>query len=217
MHVVIINGSPRAQQYSNTDKIIKRLTEGMTSYDASITYEIYSISDRKQWDRARDAFARNKDILMALPLYVECVPGLMLEFLATLPAKNDGTRISFVLQSGFAEASQLRCGEEYLKTLPGRLGCTYGGTLIKGDNFSFRFWEGDMASKVTAHYVPMGKVYAEHHGFECEEARQFAGPEYFSAPKRIILAAVFATLGKYFFNKLAKGWGCTEKLSKKIY
>ena len=29
MHVLIINGSPRVKQYSNTDKILEKFTEGL--------------------------------------------------------------------------------------------------------------------------------------------------------------------------------------------
>lgn len=36
---------------------------------------------------------------------------------------------------GFPEASQSRCCEKYLETLPAQLGCVYAGTLIKGDMF----------------------------------------------------------------------------------
>lgn len=56
----------------------------------------------------RDAFIKNEEILIALPLYVECIPGLLFEFLETLPKKNEHTRVPFLLQSGFAEGCQLR-------------------------------------------------------------------------------------------------------------
>ena len=217
MHVLIINGSPRVQKYSNTDKIISRIVEGIEEYDPTASHELYSISDRKQWDDARAAFAKNKEILIALPLYVENIPGLLLEFLTTVEPKNDGTGISFILQGGFAEASQLRCGEEYLKVLAGKLGCLYKGTIIKGDNFGIRFFEGDMTNKMTAPYKAMGKAYAEHHGFECGEAKKFAGPEYFNAPMRGVLGIIFKTLAHKMFVKTAKEWGCETPLDHRVY
>ena len=79
MHVVIINGSPRVQKFSNTDKIIQKFGEGLKKEGA--TYELYSLSNRKEWDAAREAILSHKQIIFALPLYVECVPSLMLEFL----------------------------------------------------------------------------------------------------------------------------------------
>lgn len=80
--------------------------------------EAYAISDRETWDVICDAYMKNDEILIALPLYVECVPGLLLEFLETLPKKDERTRLSFLLQSGFAEGCQLRCGEAFLEKLP---------------------------------------------------------------------------------------------------
>ena len=81
MHVVIINGSPRVQKFSNTDKIIQSFGNGLEKKGA--TYELYSLSNRKEWDAAREAFASHDQTIIALPLYVECVPSRLLEFLET--------------------------------------------------------------------------------------------------------------------------------------
>ena len=131
MHVMIINGSPRVEKYSNTDKIIDAFTDGLTAEGAS--FEKYAVSGKNRWEEIRDAYVKNTEILIALPLYVENIPGLLLEFLETLPVKDKNTRMSFILQGGFAEASQLECGKKFLEKLTGYLGVSYGGTLIKGD------------------------------------------------------------------------------------
>lgn len=116
MHLVIINGSPRVQKYSNTDKILSSFVKGFGK--SGNTYELYSISNRSEWEAAKAAFENNTEILIAIPLYVENIPGILLEFLETLPAKKEaGTRISFILQSGFAEGCQLRCGEVFSKSM----------------------------------------------------------------------------------------------------
>lgn len=217
MHVMIINGSPRVQELSNTDKIISRLVRGMKTEDQDLTTELYSISDRKQWDDAREAFKKNTEILIAIPLYVECIPGLLLEFLDTLEKKDGNTRISFVLQSGFAEASQLRCGEEYLKKLAPMLGCSYGGTLVKGDNFSYRFLPAEQSEKPLSAYDEMGASYIRNRGFDSDEARKFSGPEYFKAPFRVFLGIIFATVAPLGFKAIAKGLGCTKPLGDRPY
>ena len=48
MHVVIINGSPRVQKFSNTDKIIQSFVKGLQASGSS--YDLYSLSNRKEWD-----------------------------------------------------------------------------------------------------------------------------------------------------------------------
>ena len=103
MHVLIINGSPRIKAHSNTDKIIDKFGEGLK--EAGSTYEQYEVSDRKQWDDIRAAYYANSNILIALPLYVECIPGLLMEFLETLTPKNDGTRIAIYCRAGSQRAS----------------------------------------------------------------------------------------------------------------
>ena len=215
MHVLIINGSPRIKAHSNTDKIIDKFGEGLK--EAGSTYEQYEVSDRKQWDAIRDAFAKAENILIAIPLYVENIPGLLLEFLETVPARKGDANIAFILQGGFAEGIQLRCGEEYLKILTKQLGCNYKGTLVKGDNFSIRFFEGKQRDKVTGPYKNMGVIFGKNGDFNSEECNKFTGPEIFPAPTRLLIGTIFKTVAKKGFAQIAKGWGCTTPLDFRPY
>ncbi|GFI56012.1 hypothetical protein IMSAG013_01063 [Clostridiales bacterium] len=108
MHFVIISGTARTRSKSNTAKIISVFCEGL--HNGGNTSEVWYLSDRKQWKSAKTAFEENENILFALPLYVENVPGIMLEFLASLSAKErPGTRISFLLRiSGSIAGAMLR-------------------------------------------------------------------------------------------------------------
>ena len=215
MHAVIINGSPRVQKYSNTEKIIAAFAKGLSEKQA--TFETYAISDRKTWGIIRDAYLKNEEILIALPLFVECVPGLLLEFLETLPKKNEHTRLSFLLQSGFAEGCQLRCGEAFLEKLPEYLGVRYGGCLVKGGNFGIRLLEEEKQAQGTKPYQAMGRLFAEGDGFFREEAKKFTGPEYFPLPIRLIVGLMQKTLAKKMFQKAAASWGCSVPLDEKVW
>ena len=241
MHALIINGSPRVKKYSNTDKILEKITSGMT--DTGSTFEQYEISDRSQWEKIRERFYENDHILIALPLYVECIPGLLMEFLesvsarsgnhmseASVPPAGSGASeraadespeakkpvLSFLLQSGFAEGIQLRCGEAYLEKLAPRLGCEYGGTLVKGDNFSIRLVSEQEREKVTAPYEEMGRIYGRTGAFE-EACKAFTGPEVFPLHIRILAGLIFKTVAKKMFTKKAKEWGCTRPLNDRPY
>jgi hypothetical protein len=229
MHALIINGSPRVKKYSNTDKILEKITSGMKASGA--TFEQYEVSDRAQWEKIRERFFLSDHILIALPLFVENIPGLLLEFLETLPLeKHSSARsgqpgasapakpvLSFLLQSGFAEGCQLRCGEEYLKMLAQRLGCEYGGTLVKGDNFSIRLFEGEQREKIVSKYEEMGRIYGRDGAFTDETCRAFTGPEEFPLPVRILVGLMFKTLAKKSFKDTAKKWGCTRPLNDRPY
>ncbi len=217
MHALIINGSPRVKKYSNTDKILEKITSGMKASGA--TFEQYEVSDRAQWKKIRERFFLSDHILIALPLFVENIPGLLLEFLETLPLEKHSSRplLSFLLQSGFAEGCQLRCGEEYLKMLAQRLGCEYGGTLVKGDNFSIRLFEGEQREKIVSKYEEMGRIYGRDGAFTDEACRAFTGPEEFPLPVRILVGLMFKTLAKKSFKDTAKKWGCTRPLNDRPY
>ncbi len=215
MHVVIINGSPRVQKYSNTEKIIASFAKGLS--EKEVSFETYAVSNRQSWETIREAYIKNTEILIALPLYVECVPGLLLEFLETLPEKDEHTRLSFLLQSGFAEGCQLRCGEEFLAKLPEYLGVRYGGCLVKGNNFGIRVLDEKKQEQVTKPYQAMGQLFAEGDGFFREEARKFTGPEYLSLPMQMMMRLVFKTFAKKMFQKAAESWGCNVPLDKKIW
>lgn len=210
MHVVIINGSPRIKKFSNTEVIINYFTEGLK--EEGISAERYAISDRNNWEKVRDAYIQNTEIIIALPLYVENVPGLLLEFLETLPQKDENTHMSFILQGGFSEAGQLRCGEAFLKELSLHLGVKYGGTLIKGDNFGIRVSDEAEIERIAGPYKEMGKAFAKENGFLVDTVNKFAGPEYYPFPIRCMLQLIFKTIVKKRFSDVSKNWGCERAL-----
>ena len=214
MHLTVINGSPRVKRFSNTDKILEKFLEGFSKDNN--TYELFEISDRKSWDRIRSAYEASDNILIAIPLFVECIPGLLIEFLETLPKKN-GAKMSFILQSGFAEGVQLRCGEDYLKIVAERLGCTYGGTLVKGNNFGIRLTEGKDQESQTLPYKEMGEVFARDKDLFSAECRAFTGPESYPLPIRLFVGLIFKTAAKSGFKKAAASWGCTKPLDYRPY
>ena len=213
MHLAIINASPRVEAKSNTARIIRTFLKGFEK-DGN-TAEVWHLLDRKQWENAKEAYEKNSNILFAIPLYVENIPGIMLEFLETLqPKKEAGTKMSFILQSGFAEASQLRCGEAYLEILPSYFNCEYNGTLIKGDNFAPAWLPEKQANKMVAHYEKMGLSFAQKGTFDKEEVNKFAAPEYFSE-KQIRLFNCINWLQKMMFRHIAKKNGCKRPLDDK--
>ena len=215
MHVLIINGSPRIKKYSKTNAILEKFTEGFCENGS--TYEQYEISNRGSWDQIRQAFDRDTVILIALPLYVECIPGLLIEFLETLTPKHDGSKMAFLLQGGFMEGVQLRCGEAYLKILAGKLGCAYMGTLVKGDNFMIRFFEGEWREKVTDPYADMGRKYAVNGDFNSKACKKFTGHEKFPLPVRIYVGHILKTQASKGFEQIAAALGCDKPLDYRPY
>ena len=219
-HVIILNGSPRVKKNSNTNKIIQTFAEGLEA--AGITHKLYSLSNRTEWDEASEAFMTNDNIIIALPLFVECLPSLLLEFLSALPTeRKQPAKLSFILHSGFDEGHQLRLGEKFLKTLAPQLGCTYGGTLVKGGSFMLRMRDNSyikkMTDKMLAAYATMGLSFAHNGNFLTTDAQKFTGSEQNPWLGRSLFNLVIYRIVKRNFDRFAKEWGCTRPLDDKPY
>ena len=216
MHLVIISGAARPWGKSNTAKIIDAFRKGFE--ERGNTTEVWYLSDRKQWPDAAAAFAAHDNILIALPLYVENIPGILLEFLSGLRPKTvPGTRLAFLLQGGFPEASQSRCCEAYLETLPALLGCEYAGTLIKGDLFGLSLTDEKSRAKLLAPFTEMGRYYAKTGYFDKSVVDKFAAPEYMPQGQIRMYNLVFKHISRFFMGGIVKKLGCKEKLDAQPY
>ena len=216
MHLVIISGATRPQSKSNTAKIIAAFQKGFEENDG--TTEVWYLSDRKQWAHAAKSFEQNDCILIALPLYVENIPGILLEFLSGLsPKQTPGTKLAFLIQGGFPEASQSRCCEAFLETLPIQLGCDYAGTLIKGDMFGTGLVDEKTREKMLAPFPEMGRTFSKTGCFEKTAVDAFAAPEYMPE-KQIRMYNLFGKhISRFFMGHIAKKLGCKEKLDARPY
>ena len=219
-HVIIINGSPRVKKNSNTNKIIQAFAEGLEK--AGITHKLYSLSNHDEWDEAREAFMTNDNIIIAVPLFVECLPSLLLEFLSTLPTeRKQPAKLSFILHGGFDEGHQLRLGEKFLQSLPAQLGCSCGGVLVKGGSFLLRNRENSyikkMTDKMLVSYTTMGQSFAQNGNFMTPEAKKFTGFEKNPKIGILLFNLIFKRIVKKNFERIAQEWGCTEPLDCKPY
>lgn len=218
--IIIINGSPRVKKNSNTNKIIQAFADGLAK--AGITHKLYSLSNHDEWDEAREAFITNDNIIIAVPLFVECLPSLLLEFLSTLPTeRKQPAKLSFILHGGFDEGHQLRLGEKFLQSLPAQLGCTSGGVLVKGGSFLLRNRENSyikkMTDKMLASYTAMGLSFAQNGNFMTPEAKKFTGFEKNPKIGILLFNLIFKRIVKKNFERIAQEWGCTEPLDRKPY
>lgn len=216
MHVVIINGSPRTPQFSNTAKILHAFIQG---YEAEgDTCELYSLSNRKEWNAARNAYLACEKILFALPMYVESIPSLMLEFLESLPTeRQQPAELSFILHGGFDEGYQFRLCERLLTSITSQLGCTYGGCLIKGGSFMLRLFGDTEVAKMTKPYIEMGRSFAWNGDFLTPAARRFTGAERYPWLVRQLSSLVLRLVVNRKFEQAAQDWGCLTPLSSRPY
>jgi hypothetical protein len=204
MKLVIFSCSPRPKRQSNSALIADAFRRGVEA-EGTVETEVCYLYQRRNWELYRQLFADNTQILFVTPLFVECIPGILMEFLETLEPKVNGgvTTLSFIVQSGFEEAHQLRTCERYLEILPSYLNCAYGGTLIKGGMFALAV--GSEKGKIAKlkPFFEMGGKFAEKEYFDKEEASAFAGSEYL--PKStILLIHIFKPINRIAWRYLAR-------------
>ena len=214
MSLVIFSCSPRPESTSNTAAIVNAFKDGYGE-----TAEVYYLYKRKEWDNYRKIFEESSDIIFAMPLFVECVPGILMEFLESLTAKKDSTEktiIGFILQSGFEEACQLRTCEKYLEKLPYYLGCEYSGTLIKGGMFALAIVSEKSRKKMLQPFRDMGIVYAREGRFDRDSVTKFAAPERYSK-SYCMMIKLLSPVNKVAWKFLSRKFGVEGKLDARPY
>ena len=218
MNLIIFSCSPRPQKTSNTAAIAEAFKNGFSSVEG-LEVGVYYLYKRSEWENFRKIFNENTEIIFAMPLFVECIPGLLMEFLEFLePKQNDGsvTKIGFILQGGFEEACQLRMCEKYLEKLPSYLNCKYSGTLIKGGMFTLSIVSEVKRKKMLQPFVDMGKFYAKERIFEKTTVSKFAAPERYSK-LFCFLVWLLSPISKIAWIFLSRKFGANDKLSARPY
>lgn len=133
MNIVFINGSPKADK-SCSKYLLETIKENI-SVDKNI-YEI-SISDKKIKDEDKFHMISNCDkILIAFPLYVDCLPSTVIKFLEGYEEyvnknnfSNEG-KLYGVVNCGFFEGSQNRLALKALRNFTNHIKkLKYGGGL----------------------------------------------------------------------------------------
>lgn len=119
------------QAKSNAALILEAFCKGFE--EKGDTAQVHHLSDRRQWEAARAALDAGNFFLIAQPLYVENIPGLLLKFLEGLEPKS--SRVRAWPSLCMADSTRPASCEAYLETLPEKMGCTYAGTLICGNHF----------------------------------------------------------------------------------
>lgn len=216
MHLMMINASPRVSNQSNTEIILHRFADGfLESGEHMVTF--HHLEKQSSWMKIREVLYQQSIVLFALPMYVEGIPGIMMEFLETLEiAKMQGKTFYFILQGGFAEASQFRCCEAYLKKLPKYFGCTYGGTLLKGNMFILHELQVKKQKQEVLGFYKMGKEFAKQPYFDERVVNEFAKPEYLSTPMKLFMILI-NPIQREIFRIFAKRKGCKTRLDARPY
>lgn len=217
MHYTIISCSPQNKSRS-TSAVIAEVTKATLTKNTDDVADIFYLNDRSKWNETLEAFYQGENIIFVLPLYVEGIPGLLLEFLQkTEPSHKRKGSMAFILQGGFEEASQLRTAEEYLSTIPTYYNCEYSGTLIKGGMFGMATMRGEKFRKESCkEFSEMIKQFKQSNAFLKDETKQFTGAEYYSKGM-IFLSKFTKPLNRLIWRIMGKKMGLKEPITLRPY
>ena len=130
MQLVIFNGSPRGKT-SNTRKLLEHFQKGFENAGGEISVADYLIQE-KHLDEQVQHFREAENILLAFPLYVDSVPGIVKQFIEAVGQfDGSGKNIWFFVHSGFPEAIHCEGLIRYLELLAKRWKMNNMGTILK--------------------------------------------------------------------------------------
>lgn len=198
MKTIVINGSPKGKK-GNTEIFIQNFIRGMND-----RVEVKRIIE-EDYEELSKLVKEYDSIIMALPLYIHSMPGIVMRFIEHLQVNstNKSKQIGFILQYGFSEGFQGEYLERYFESLAKELNMNYLGTLVKPEAAGVYAMPKFMTRKLFSRLESFGKIYEETHKFDkkiIEKLKQ---------PYRI-------TGYKLKFLKLAKKIGLTDIMWNKF-
>jgi multimeric flavodoxin WrbA len=207
--MTVFNGSPRGNK-GNTPIMLQEFQRGFG--DDSQTHHLVKTRDIA---KQLEAFKNAECVWLGFPLYTDCMPGLVKNFIEELDAlssQRNNPPIGFLVQSGFPEGTHSRYVERYLKKLADRLGSPYLGTIVKGNGEGTRLRSREMNEKLFDVLQSLGKGLAEVGQLDPEILQEIAKPERYPRILEPIFKAFLRTkLAHSYFDTMLVENGAFER------
>jgi hypothetical protein len=186
MQLTVYNGSPRGQK-SNTRLLLERFLSGFEGKGGETHRLHYLVKRNERKQQVEDFASAPGPVLLAFPLYTDCMPGLVKDFiedLRPLCGQEGLPPAMFLVQSGFPEAHHSRFVERYLEKLTRRLGCGYLGTMVRGGVEGIQVMPPVMTRKLYGLMEKLGAGLAQTKKLNPGLLRKLAHPEKLSPMAR---------------------------------
>jgi hypothetical protein len=210
MRLTVLNGSPRGEK-SNTAILMGHFAEGFLETQGNSIDTIFTIKERPGFPDAQKAFLEAERILLAFPLYVDAMPGSvkeLIEALAPLKDRRPDLTLMFLVQNGFPETCHNRPVARYLEKLTGRLGCIYGGAILKGGCEGLDVQPPFLVDKVFKLFHEVGRDFGRSGVLNEALLAKLARPEHLT-PENI--AQVIPMVNGFLWDSLMEKNGTKEK------
>lgn len=218
MKLAIFNGSPRKKN-SNSDVLIRHFLYGYNRIKSD-TIPVYYLAGNKQEEERIKAFLDSETIIIIFPLYTDCMPGIVKEFIENISEKElpHPKKIGFIVQSGFPESIHSVFVERYLEKLTKRLNCEYMGTIIKGGVEGIKMMPGWMTKKIIENFRELGSYMAENNCFSSDIQKRLREPYKMTPIRKLFFSFMQKTgLSNFYWNSNLKKNGAFEKRFDKPY
>ncbi len=217
MRLTVFNGSPRGKN-SNTQLLLEHFLRGFMTIGGN-TYELAYLNHVRDMDKFVNMFREAEHVLLAFPLYTDCMPAIVKAFIESLEplcGREDNPEIGFMMQGGFPEAIHSRYVEKYLEKFASRLGCRYVGTIIKGGCEGIQTRPAKKTRKLFESFYQLGQIYGETGLFDKELVHKLAQPERLPTPLAIIFKLLVKTriFTSYWDNLLRENDAYEKRFDK---
>jgi hypothetical protein len=191
--LIVFNGSPRGGK-SNTRIVLDHFLDGFTGIPGN-SHERFRLVDRRRWPEYVERFTQAEYGILAFPLYVHAMPGLVKHFIEALKPVDPsrGVKLGFIVQYGFSEGHHVRWLEPYLTRLATRLGCQNLGLVSKGGAEGIQIRPEWMTRRLFEQFRLLGQYFGRTGTFDSALIHQLAQPEWFSGKQKIVLRAAKLT------------------------
>jgi multimeric flavodoxin WrbA len=174
--LTLFNGSPRGKK-GNTPIMLEQFQQGFGG-ETDLHHLVYL----KNRDEQIKAFKAAECVWIGFPLYTDCMPGLVMDFIEDLESLNgtgNNPPLGFLVQSGFPEALHSRYVERYLANLAEKLGSPYLGTIVKGGGEGTRLRPAEANQNLFENLQALGQGIHESGRLDPDILQSLAQPEKF--------------------------------------
>ena len=205
MQLAIFNGSPRGKT-SNTRKLLEHFQRGFENAGGEINILDYLIQE-KHLDEQVQHFRETENILLAFPLYVDSVPGVVKQFIEAVGQfDGSGKNIWFFVHSGFPEAIHCEGLIRYLELLTKRWNMNNMGTILKPGTEQVRMLPLERNKKLFFDFEQLGSTLAKSGSLDQNILDRFKQPYVYpsNAMPVIRLMSKLGLIDRYWNKELKR-------------
>lgn len=161
MRLKIYNCSPRGEE-SSSRFLSGAFAQGFCELPGNEAEE-FLVAREEDMEKGLVSFREDGVGLVVFPVYVDAMPGLaksFIERLAPLCGRLSGTRLLFLIHTGFPEETHTRPMERYLTRLALRLGAPLDGVIRIGGSEGVRHRGSARGRNLLEMFRKLGRGYA---------------------------------------------------------